>query len=119
MPEASDPVIATPLIREQCVRWAGLLRSTSGMFCAAGLRPEPPSPEAPRVHFYSDAALEGGAVLGLSGYMHGFYWCVELAGDELRLPISVLELIAIGINLIVFESFTRGAHVTLCSDSLN
>ena len=40
-------------------------------------------------------------------------------GDELRLPISVLELIAIGINLIVFESFTRGAHVTLCSDSLN
>ena len=51
--------------------------------------------------------------------MHGFYWVVALHGDEFLLPISVLELIAIGINLIVFEELARGARCILCSDSLN
>jgi len=51
--------------------------------------------------------------------MHGFYWEVALHGDELLLPISVLELIAIGINLVVFASLAQGARVLLCSDSLN
>ena len=35
------------------------------------------------------------------------------------LPISVLELIAIGINLITFGDLAMRARVALCSDSLN
>jgi hypothetical protein len=44
---------------------------------------------------------------------------VALHDDELRLPITVLKLIAIGINPIPFETLARGAHCVLCSDSLN
>ena len=51
--------------------------------------------------------------------MEGFFWALKLTGDALRLPISVLEFVAIGINMIVFVSRAEGAHAVLCSDSLN
>ena len=70
-----------------------------------------PAVAIPLLYLYSDAALEGAAVPGLGGYMHGFYWELALHGDELLLPISVLELIAIGINSIVFASLAHGARV--------
>ena len=119
MPDPADTVTMTPLIREQAGRWARLLRSTAGMFASAVLHSKQPAAATPFAYLYSDAALEGAAVPGLGGYMHGFYWVVELSGDALRLPISVLELIAIGINLIVFVALVQGAHSVLCSDSLN
>ena len=89
------------------------------MFASSVLMPAPPSVATPLLHLYSDAALEGAAVPGLGGYMHGFHWELALHGDELLLPISVLELIAIGINLVVFAPLAQGARVLLCSDSLN
>ena len=51
--------------------------------------------------------------------MEGFFWALKLTGDALRLLISVLEFVAIGINMIVFVSRAEGAHAVLCSDSLN
>ena len=119
LPDPADAVTLTPQIRSQADRWVFLLRSTAGIFASDVLHPQPPAAATPTLHLYSDAALEGAAVPGLGGYMHGFYWLVALQGDELRLPISVLELIVIGINLIVFEELARGARCILCSDSLN
>ena len=101
-PNPADIVTMTPAIRAQAQRWITLLRSTAGMFASSVLAPSAPSVARPLLHLYSDAALEGAAVPGLGGYMHGFYWEVALHGNELLLPISVLELIAIGINLVVF-----------------
>ena len=118
-PNPADIVTMTPTIREQAQRWVALLRSTAGIFASSVLTPLAPAVATPLLYLYSDAALEGAAVPGLGGYMHGFYWELALHGDELLLPISVLELIAIGINLIVFASLAHGARVHLCSDSLN
>ena len=118
-PNPADIVAMTPAIREQAQRWAQLLRSTAGMYASSIRAPQAPSEATPLLHLYSDAALEGAAVPGLGGYMHGFYWAIPLHGDELLLPISVLELVAIGINLITFDELARGARVVLCSDSLN
>ena len=109
----------TPAIREQAQRWVALLRSTAGMFASSTMAPQAPLAATPLLHLDSDAALEGAAVPGLGGYMHGFYWAVPLQGDELLLPISVLELIAIGVNLITFGELAMGTRVALCSDSLN
>lgn len=114
---ASDTITLTPQIRSQDDRWVHLLRSTAGMSASDVLHSQSPAAAAPTLHLYSDAALEGAAVPGLGGYMYGFYWAVALHGDELRLPISVLELVAIDINLVVFEELERGAQCILCSDS--
>jgi len=89
------------------------------MFASSIKAPQAPSAATPLLHLYSDAALEDAAVLGLGGYMHGFYWMLPLHGDQLLLPISVLELVAIGINLITFGDLAAGARVALCSDSLS
>jgi len=118
-PNPADLVTMTPAIREQAQRWVALLRSTAGMFASSIKAPQAPSAAPPLLHLYSDAALEGAAVPGLGGYMHGFYWVLPLHGDHLLLPISVLELVAIGINLITFGDLAAGARVALCSDSLN
>jgi len=119
MPEPADTVHMTTTIRSQASRWADLLRSTAGIFASNTIQQTPPVAATPTLYLHSDAALEGAAVPGLGGYMHGFYWVIALQGDELQLPISVLELISIGINLIVFKELARGAHCVLCSDSLN
>jgi len=83
------------------------------------LRPQPPAAVTPTLHLISNAALVGAAVPGLGVYMHGFYWAVALHGEELLLQISVVELIAIGINLVVSEEPARDARCILCSDSPN
>ena len=72
-PNPADTVTMTPAIREQAQRWVTLLRSTAGMFESSTRAPQAPIAAAPLLHLYSDAALEGAAVPGLGGYMHGFY----------------------------------------------
>jgi len=86
-PNPADIVTMALVIREQAQRWVTLLRSTAGMFASSVLAPSAPSVALPLLHLYSDAALEGAAVPGFGGYMHGFYWEVALHGDELLLPI--------------------------------
>ena len=49
----------------------------------------------------------------------GFYWHIGVVGNALRLPISVLEFVAIGVNLIAFAPLVGKARPILYSDSLN
>ena len=55
----------------------------------------------------SDAALRGTSSPGIGGYMHGFAWRLPLEPDDctgrFEMPISVLEFIGIGVNLIDFQ----------------
>ena len=112
MPYPADTITLSPQIRSQVDRWVHLLRSTAGMFASDVLHPQPPAAAVPTLHLYSDAALEGAAVPGLGGYMHGFYWSVALQGDEVRLLISVLELVAIGMNLVLFEELAKALNAS-------
>ena len=119
LPTAATQIQMSTTIKEQASRWISILSSTAGVRFSGCMANSPPPPAAPRVFLYSDAALEGAKIPGLGGYFHGFYWSLPLKGDELRLPISVLEFIAIGINIITFADRTVGAHAFICSDSLN
>jgi hypothetical protein len=83
------------------------------------LKPTVPVPSVLTNHLYSDAALQGTGRPGIGGYLQGFYWFKLLDGAARDLPISVLEFIAIAINVIVFEPFVRDSDTVLCTDSLN
>ena len=51
--------------------------------------------------------------------MHGEHWCLPLDDALVRLPIVVLELIAVGVNLIVFAPRLRAArNIVLETDAL-
>ena len=55
----------------------------------------------------------------MGGYCEGLFWHLPLAGCARRLPITVLEFVAIGINIITFAKLLRKARSVLCSDSLS
>ena len=119
LPTAASPVSMSSTIKEQASKWISILSSTAGVRFSGCLANTPPPAAKPRMFLYSDAALEGARVPGLGGYLHGYFWSIALKGNELRLPISVLEFVAIGINIMVFAAKTAGAHAFVCSDSLN
>jgi hypothetical protein len=119
LPTTTSMVTMTPMIREQSARWISILRATSGTTFSSVLAPTSFTPSKPVVYLYSDAALEGAAVPGLGGFLDGFWWSIPLHGDALKLPISVLEFVAIGVNIIIFAKLVVGAHAFICSDSLN
>ena len=118
-PLAGTRVKMTKTIKAQATRWLGVLRSTSGMRFASVLKPATPTPSLLTNHLYSDAALKGSGRPGIGGYMQGFYWSLQLHGDACELPISVLEFIAIAVNLMVFEPYVRDSDTVLATDSLN
>jgi hypothetical protein len=119
LPTATTSVKMSVTVMEQATRWVEILSTTAGMCFSDVLDPQPLSPSTPWAYLYSDAALLGAPVPGLGGYLDGFNWALPLSGDELLLPISVLEFVAIGINVITFERLVRGSHAIVCSDSLN
>ena len=119
LPTAATRISMSATIKEQASRWISILSSTAGTRFSGCMASSPPPVAAPRVFLYSDAALEGAKIPGLGGYFHGFYWSLPLKDDELRLPISVLEFVAVGINIVTFAEKAAGAHAFVCSDSLN
>jgi len=118
-PEAGTIVKLSTKIQDQAARWIHILRNVTGMFFSATLTPAPPVPSMVTNHLYSDAALRGSGKPGIGGYLHGFYWAIELDERATRLPISALEFIAIVVGVIVFEPLVRGEENVICTDSLN
>ena len=119
-------------------RWSRVLLTHAGSFFSAALssslvqappfpahaidpcaaiagRLPPPEP----THFlFSDAAAED-TFAGLGGWVHGDWWHLELSGEDRELfHITALEMIALGINVIMFGEKMQGASVALCSDAL-
>jgi hypothetical protein len=119
LPTATTTIKMSVTVMEQATRWVEILSTTAGMCFSDVLDPQPLSPSTPWAYMYSDAALLGAPVPGLGGYLDGFNWDLPLFGDELLLPISVLEFVGIGINVITFEKLVCGSHAIVCSDSLN
>ena len=78
------------------------------------LRP-PPSPD---FYLFSDAANEA-AVAGLGGWVHGEWWHVPLTPEDQSLfHITAMEMVALGINVIMFGEKLQGAPAMLCADAL-
>jgi len=58
---------------------------------------------------YADAATDSSPP-GLGGYCHGLYWYIPLRPEWLNwLHITLLELLATGINAIVFAAYWSNA----------
>jgi len=121
LPHANSMVRPDELGLERLNVWVEVLRNFAGSRFAAtnrGTRRPAPALEL-SIPLHSDAAKEANDVSGLGGFCAGLFWHMPLAGDELLLPISVLEFIAIGVNLIIFEPLARGSSASIFSDSLN
>ena len=104
-------VIITDRLRSACVQLHERISSCPGGSCLAAFeqqRAALPFIADRSVIMTSDAALRGTTSPGIGGYMHGFAWRLPLAPDDcsgrFELPISVLEFVGIGINMIEFPS---------------
>ena len=119
-------------------RWRRLLLRATGCACSAALRlasvARPRLPErlrdstlfVPRprgldeFYLYSDAASDARGAGGLGGWVHGEWWHLKLTSEDKELfHITVLELIAAGINVVVYGDLLGGCDVTLCVDALS
>ena len=136
----SGAIIVTELMRKQLRRWESILMCSGGVSVTAAvprgrvaastlrrrLLRRLPSSAASRpadaAHVYitsADAATDGDSP-GLGGFLHGFWWHLPFP-PEMRgwLHITVLELLATGFNLIIFEPILRNHHrVIALSDAL-
>ena len=95
--------------RQCALQWHDVLASAPGLPCGAVFSDEhKPTPCTERYFVFQDAAKLGARKPGLGGYCHGFAWRVTLTSDmvtgKYEMPITVLEYVAIGISLIVFDS---------------
>ena len=108
----SDPgasIIITDRLRSACVALHARIAECPGGPNTAAFdvkRPSLPFVSNRSVIMTSDAALRGTSSPGIGGYMHGFAWRLPLEPDDctgrFEMPISVLEFVGIGINLIEF-----------------
>ena len=126
LPQPADIVVPGAEAIASLARWVDVLGSACGAFFSGTLsRRPPPGGGADLIFLFSDAALELPASprepdqSGLGGYCEGLYWSLPISGIARRLPITVLEFIAIGINCIVFAALVRGFTPVVCSDSLS
>ncbi len=126
MPNAGDIVLPNEAALGCLERWVEVLSGACACFFSATLRRRPLEQRPEYIHLYSDAALEeaaGGTTeedeSGLGGYCEGLFWHMPLTGCAHRLPITVLELIAIGVNIIVFAHLLQKNLSVICSDSLS
>ena len=119
LPSAKFTVVPSRDIRDRAKAWREVLASVGGALFSSTTHRRPPPPSTTDIFPYSDAALEGAGHPGLGGYCEGLYWAVRLSGRSLYLPISVLEFIAIGINMIIFADYVGKMNSCFCSDSLN
>jgi hypothetical protein len=80
-----------------------------------------PQPRVPGAFFlYSDAASDDCGGGGLGGWVHGEWWYFKLTSEDKDMfHITVLELIAAGINVVLYGDLLGGCDVTLCVDALS
>ena len=105
----------------QLLRWVALVARSGGASVLAALdKRHAPSDGARAVYTASADAATDSHVPGIGGYCHGMYWYVPIHPEWLHwLHITVLELLATGINAIVFAPYLVGAsRVVLLSDAL-
>ena len=126
LPGAGDMVVPNKAALGCLERWVDILSGACAAFFSATLNRRPLEQRPEYIHLYSDAALEeteSGSMKedesGLGGFCEGLFWHLPLAGCARRLPITVLEFVAIGVNIIVFARLLRKARSVLCSDSLS
>ena len=113
-------VSVNPFMLRQLTRWTTLVARSGGAPVLAALdKRHVPPPKGPIYVASADAATDSD-VPGIGGYCHGMYWYIPIHPEWLNwLHITVLELLATGINAIVFAPYFRGAErVTLLSDAL-
>ena len=89
------------LITTQVKRWLDVLGACGGCSVLAAVTRGELGTRVSATYFTaSDAATEAPA--GLGGYMHGFFWQMDLTTEHLQwLHITVLELLACGFNMII------------------
>ena len=113
-------VVPSPFMLRQLERWLRLVHKSGGAAVFAAL--DKRSVRWLRgAHFVASAdAATDCDVPGLGGYCHGMYWYIPIHPEWLNwLHITVLELLATGINAIVHEPYLEGAGaITLLSDAL-
>ena len=103
----------------QLLRWRHLLQGTAGSYFSDVItRRALPSAESICYYGSSDAATDSSPA-GMGGYMHGFYWYLQLSADVVYwLHISVLELLATGFSVMTFPSHVPPtARLTLGADA--
>ena len=124
--------------QESLQRWWQTLHTRAGSFFSAALSPHavvaPPFPNhavasgaqlralrpppTPAFYLFSDAANEA-TTAGLGGWVHGDWWHVPLSREDQSLfHITAMEMIALGVNVIMFGEKLQGAAVMLCADAL-
>jgi hypothetical protein len=113
----------TAFMTLQLQRWLDTLQATAGTPVLAALdKAHLPTRQRPVYTASADAATDS-RVPGLGGYCHGLYWYVPIHMAWLDwLHITVLELLATGINAIVFANYLGGSEddheAVLQSDAL-
>ena len=91
------------LMTLQMQRWLDVLGKCSGCSVAAALRRADLAAGPTRYFVASSDAATDSQPPGLGGFMHGFWWRIELASAYLTwLHITVLELLASGFSAIMF-----------------
>ena len=105
----------------QLTRWLALVGRSGGASVLAALdKRHAPGDDGAAVYTASADAATDSHVPGIGGYCHGMYWYVPIHPEWLNwLHITVLELLATGINAIVFAPYLHGAkRVVFLSDAL-
>ena len=100
------PILLCDEFVQQCERWNETLLNHDGVsnhVVFDSVRGIPRTPHANPFILTCDAALKGTTSPGIGGYMHTYAWRIALTSDEV-LPISVLEYVAIAVNLIEFAA---------------
>ena len=114
-------VTATPLMTAQLNRWLHSVMRVGGAPVTICVHPVSLAKRAgdPTFALSADAATDC-AHPGLGGFCHGMWWYLEATPLMLRtLHITALELLATGVNAIVFEPYLRECRrITLLSDAL-
>ena len=113
-------VVPSPLMLQQLQKWLKMIAQTGGTSVLSALdKAWLPRPTGVVFTASADAATDS-VVPGMGGYCHGLYWYLPIRPAWLEwMHITVLELLATGLNAIVFASHFRGAQrVVLLSDAL-
>ena len=104
----------------QLMRWLALIARSGGASVLAALDKRHVRRPSGAIYTASADAATDSIPPGIGGYCHGMYWYIPLHPEWLNwLHITVLELLATGINAIVFAPyFTNAERVVLLSDAL-
>lgn len=110
-----------PFMREQLQAWLDRLASSVGAPFTRVLRRNSVRQEPSALSFLlsSDAATDSDPP-GMGGFMHGFYWYLEIPREVLPwLHITTLEFLATGFGAMTFGPFLPpGARIILRTDAL-